>query len=61
MSKASFSNGDNWTLTVAVVEFAAGLIVHNPANRSANVLLKTHQAVHYATSFHNISASAKTR
>lgn len=52
MSSASFSNADNLTLTVAVVEFAAGLTAHNPAaKRSAKALLKTHDVMPYATSF----------
>lgn len=62
MSQASFSNGDNSKLTEAVVEFVTGLIAYNPAaKRSARALLKTHVAMPYATSFHNISPSAKTR
>lgn len=45
-----------------MTEFDAGLIAHNPAaKRSAKALLKTHEAMPCATSFHNISARAKTR
>lgn len=59
MSQASFSNGDNSKLMEAVVEFVTGLIAYNPAKRSARALLKTCVAIPYATSFYNISASAK--